>query len=149
MRQPMVDRRSGSRGTRDERGPVDAEPEPPAPDEDEVRRELEGAAVDLERVTSLLHERTEALDTLEALVDHLLGLVDVPLVVVDADGRIAAVSRTAADTVDDLADALGKQATAVLPAGALTAGAAVSGAEDGGLRVVALPRGSSLVRLDR
>jgi len=121
---------------------------------DEARRELEGAASDLEQLTQLLHERTDALDTLEALVDHLLGLVDVPLVVVDADGRIAAVSRGAADSVGDLADALGKQATSVLPAGS-TAPAPVPPSADGAdaegaarSRVVVLPRGSTVVRLD-
>jgi PAS domain-containing protein len=114
---------------------------------DDARRELEGAAVDLERVTELLHERSEAVDALEVLVDHLLELVDVPLVVVDADGRIAAVSRGAAATVGALADALGKPARAVLPSGAL---AEASPEAEGPARshVVALPRGSTLVRLD-
>lgn len=162
----MVDRRTRSGGTLPAVTDEVDDAEPAFDDEadaeeldgfDQARRELEGAASDLERLTELLGERTDALDTLEALVDHLLGLVDVPLVVVDADGRIAAVSRGAADSVDALADALGKPAKSVLPTG--SAGPAVpapapsetDGADPEGVaasRVVVLPRGSTVVRLD-
>jgi hypothetical protein len=86
---------------------------------DEMRRELERAAVDLERVTEQLHHRTGLVDALEALADELLDLLTLPVLLVDATGRVTALSRGAAAVVevdDSRASVVGKQASSVLPA---------------------------------
>ena len=82
---------------------------------DTARLEMERAAVDLERVVQLLGERTERVEWLEALVDELLDLVGVPAVVLDADGRVTAVSRGAEAELPGASGALGKPARSALP----------------------------------
>jgi hypothetical protein len=82
---------------------------------DAAREEMERAAGELERIVRLLDERTERVEWLEALVDELLDLVGVPALVVDAEGRIAGLSRAAEDGLPGAKDALGKPATSVLP----------------------------------
>ena len=82
---------------------------------DEAREEMDRAADDLERVVALLGERTERVEWLEALVDELLGLLTVSAVVLDADGRVTALSRAAEAEVTDAKGALGKAAKSVLP----------------------------------
>jgi hypothetical protein len=81
----------------------------------EARLEMDQAAGDLERVVALLGERTERVEWLEALVDELLGMLGVPAVVLDADGRVTAMSRGAEDGLPDGRDALGKPAKSALP----------------------------------
>jgi len=81
----------------------------------EARQEMDQAAGDLERVLALLGERTEQVEWLEALVDELLGLLGVPAVVLDADGRVAAMSRGAEDELPSGRDVLGKPAKSALP----------------------------------
>lgn len=84
---------------------------------DTARQEMERAAGDLERVVEMLGERTERVEWLEALVDELLGLLGVPAVVLDADGRVTAMSRGAEDELPGGRAALGKPAmSAVLDA---------------------------------
>lgn len=142
---------------------------PPAALLDEMRRELERAADDLERVTRQLHQRTDLVEQFEVLVDELLDLLGVPVVLVDEDARVTALSRGAASLVGDPAAALGKQASSVLPspvAKRVTAyvkaaaigrdgrrvGAQGDDEDDGGdgpvVRFVDLPGGSTLVVLD-
>ena len=104
----------------------------------EARLEMDRAAGDLERVVALLGERTERVEWLEALVDELLGMLGVPAVVLDADGRVAAMSRGAEDELPDGRGALGKPAKSALP-DAL--------GED--VRRVALPGANTLVVLSR
>jgi nitrogen fixation/metabolism regulation signal transduction histidine kinase len=82
---------------------------------DEMRRELEHAADDLERVTRQLHQRTDMVDRFEVLVDELLALLPVPVVLIDEDARVTAISRGAAQMLGDPAAAVGKQASSVLP----------------------------------
>jgi uncharacterized protein GlcG (DUF336 family) len=82
---------------------------------EEVRQELVDAADDLERMTAELRSRTRLVERLEALADTLLDLVALPVVVVDTEGRIAAVSRGGASELPGLADSLGKPVSAVLP----------------------------------
>jgi hypothetical protein len=106
---------------------------------DAARIELDRAAEDLEQVTALLADRTDRVDWLEALVDELLGLLDVPAVVVDGDGCVLALSQGAEKQVADHAAALGRPVAKVLPrplADALTL-------------VVALPGGSNLMVADK
>jgi len=82
---------------------------------DAARQEMDRASDDLERLARLLEERTDRVEWLEALVDELLELVGVPALVVDADGRIAGLSRGAEVDLPGARGALGKPATSVLP----------------------------------
>jgi hypothetical protein len=84
---------------------------------DEARLELSEAAEDLERLNQRLRDHTLEIQRLEVLVDQLLAVLEVPAIVVDADGRITALSRGAADSRADLSDALGKPASSVMPQG--------------------------------
>lgn len=121
-----------------------------------ARLELERAATDLERLTGELYERSLLATRLEILADALLDLLPVPAIVVDPDGRIAAVSRGAVATVPALSDGLGRPASKLLPkrladdvASAVSRARAgqSSGVDDGGAppRFRALPDGSILV----
>jgi uncharacterized protein GlcG (DUF336 family) len=125
---------------------------------DEVRQEVVAAADDLERMTAELRSRTRLVERLEALADTLLDLVAVPVVVVDTEGRIAAVSRCGASELPGLAESLGKPVSAVLPeplAGEIvafvTAGSTPLDLTDApasprnGTRLVALPDGYAMV----
>jgi PAS domain-containing protein len=130
---------------------------------EEMRNEMERAAGDLERITEQLHERSVQVERLEALVDHMLGLIELPVVVVGADRKVSAVSRGAAALLPQTSRVLGKNASSVLPrplADRLAAFAdkvaAAEGTEDdspasGGLAegndLVALPGGATLVVL--
>jgi nitrogen fixation/metabolism regulation signal transduction histidine kinase len=118
---------------------------------DEMRSELDRAAGDLERVTEQLRERSDQVERLEALLDEMLGLLEVPVVVVGPDRRVAAISRGAADLLPDTSRVLGKAASAVLPRPlldrvvAFADGTSPVPADDRDL--VALPGGSTLVVL--
>ena len=116
---------------------------------EEMRIELERAAGDLERVTAELRERSDQVERLEALLDEMLGLLDVPVVVVGPDRRVAAMSRGAAGVLRQNSRALGKAASAVLPralADRVVAFADGTSGADGG-DLVALPGGATLVVL--
>lgn len=102
---------------------------------DAARAELDRAAGDLESLTERLGECTDRVDLLEALVDELLGLLSVPALVLDHEGRVVGMSRGAEKQLADPEAALGRPAAAVVPrplADALTL-------------VVTLPGGASLV----
>jgi nitrogen fixation/metabolism regulation signal transduction histidine kinase len=126
---------------------------------DEMRTELERAAEDLERVTAQLRERSDEVERLEALLDTMLGLLDVPVVVVGPDRRVAALSRGAAEVLPENSKALGKAASSVLPrrladrvvafADGQAAGQAdgEGATEDDSDGLVALPGGATLVVL--
>jgi hypothetical protein len=118
---------------------------------EEMQTELERAAADLERVTTELRERSDQVERLEALLDEMLGLLDVPVVVVGPDRRVAAMSRGAAGVFPQNSGVLGKAASAVLPRAladrvvAFADGTTGTDADGGGL--VALPGGATLVVL--
>lgn len=130
---------------------------------EEMRDELERAAGDLERITEQLHERSVQVERLEALIDHMLGLLELPVVVVGPDRKVSAVSRGATALLPQTSRALGKTAASVLPGPladrvaafadkvALTNGTGDGGAEGGTLAdgndLVALPGGATLVVL--
>ena len=96
-------------------------------------------AEDLEQVTALLTERTDRVDWLEVLVDELLGLLDVPAVVVDGAGCVVALSLGAEKQVADPAAALGRPVAKVLP----------RPLADALIVVVTLPGGSNLMVADK
>jgi nitrogen fixation/metabolism regulation signal transduction histidine kinase len=116
---------------------------------DEMRSELETAAGDLERVTEQLRERSDQVERLEALLDEMLGLLEVPVVVVGPDRRVSAMSRGAAHLLPETSRVLGKAASAVLPRALVDRMAAFADgttpADDRDL--VALPGGATLVVL--
>jgi hypothetical protein len=133
---------------------------------DDMRRELEDAAGDLERLPQQLHERTGLVEHFEALVDELLGLLAVPVVLLDEHARVAGLSRGAVKLVDDPAGAMGRAASSVLPSplskevtayvrhSSEDGGAGHDGDGDGGhdrttVRFLALPGRSTLVVVDR
>jgi hypothetical protein len=124
---------------------------------DEMQSEIERAAGDLERVTEQLRERSDEVERLEALVDRMLGLLEVPMVVVGPDRRVAAMSRGAAAVLSGagVPRVLGRSAASVLPRPLAERVAAFAeqpgqpgrdegeGADD----LVALPGGATLVVL--
>jgi hypothetical protein len=129
---------------------------------EEMRDELERAAGDLERITEQLHERSVQVERLEALVDHMLGLLELPVVVVGPDRKVSAVSRGASALLPQTSRVLGKAASSVLPrplaervAAFAEKVAATNGTGDGagsgtladGNDLVALPGGATLVVL--
>lgn len=93
----------------------DGDGKAPVPLLDDMRQELDHAAADLERLTAELQARTDLVQRFEALADELLGLLTVPVVVVDENARVTGLSRGAADLVDDPAKAVGRAASSVLP----------------------------------
>jgi nitrogen fixation/metabolism regulation signal transduction histidine kinase len=116
---------------------------------EEMRNELDRAAGDLQRVTAELRERSDQVEQLEALLDEMLELLDVPVVVVGPDRRVAAMSRGAAGLLPDTSRVLGKAASSVLPR-ALAERVVAFGegaAEADGHDLRALPGGATLVVL--
>lgn len=154
---------------------VDRDPGTPLASLDDMRRELERAADDLERVTQQLYHRTGLIERFEVLVDELLDLLTVPVVLVDENARVIGLSRGAAAVieVDDPSIVVGKQVSSVLPSplskevadyvrsageggradvggegGGREAGGEGAGGDGKAVRFLALPGGSTLVVLD-
>jgi hypothetical protein len=67
----------------------------------EMRARVEAATRELDAATIELAERRAAVDELETVVDVLLGLTGTPVLVVDATGRVTALSRGAAERYPD------------------------------------------------
>jgi nitrogen fixation/metabolism regulation signal transduction histidine kinase len=116
---------------------------------DEMRNELERAAGDLERVTEQLRERSDQVERLEALLDETLARLELPVVVVGPDRRVAAMSRGALALLPETSRVLGKAASTVLPRALLDRVVALA---DGTIKadgsdLVALPGGATLVVL--
>lgn len=84
---------------------------------DDARLELAEAAEDLERLNQRLRDHTLEIQRLEVLADQLLAVLEVPAILIGADGRITALSHGATDKRADLSDALGKQVSSVMPKG--------------------------------
>ena len=105
---------------------------------DEARLELDRAADDIERLLRRLDERTERVEWLESLLDELLGLLTVPVVVIDDAQCIVAASHKAEEQVPGLAGALGRPASSVLP-GRKADDLDVVAILPGGARLVVLP----------
>lgn len=62
----------------------------------ELRRRVESAAAEITQLTAELARRDGCIDELESALDTVLGLIELPIVVVDDDHRIRALSRGAA-----------------------------------------------------
>jgi nitrogen fixation/metabolism regulation signal transduction histidine kinase len=116
---------------------------------DEMRNELERAAGDLERVTEQLRERSDQVERLEALLDETLARLELPVVVVGPDRRVAAMSRGALALLPETSRVLGKAASTVLPRPLLDRLVALADGTSNadGSDLVALPGGATLVVL--
>jgi nitrogen fixation/metabolism regulation signal transduction histidine kinase len=116
---------------------------------DEMRNELERAAGDLERVTEQLRERSDQVERLEALLDATLARLELPVVVVGPDRRVAAMSRGALALLPETSRVLGKAASTVLPRALLDRVVALADGtvKSDGNDLVALPGGATLVVL--
>lgn len=77
-----------------------------------MRAAVDDATRTLERVCAELGAQRRRVDVLEPMLDHLMGVVDVRIVVVDADRRIVAASRGAIAGGAEL----GKPLSSVVPA---------------------------------
>jgi hypothetical protein len=62
-----------------------------------ARKAVDDAARQLEELANRLDDRQEALDLTESVLDAVLAVTVTPLVVVDLDRRVRALSRAAAD----------------------------------------------------
>ncbi|HEY8526608.1 MAG TPA: hypothetical protein VIL48_16685 [Acidimicrobiales bacterium] len=122
----------------------------------ELRSRAEEAAVEIDRLTTELVDRTQALDRLETFVDALLGVTDTAVVLVGDDRRVRAVTRGAAELLGTREPPVGRPLSAVLPddvAAAVAAALDAARPDDGdrpaapSTTVRALPGGDALVVL--
>jgi hypothetical protein len=120
----------------------------------EMRAAVEDATRQLDELTGEVAARRTAVDDLEALADVLLGLCDVPIVVVDGRRRVAGLSRGAGDRLEGAA--IGKPLTSVVPPalvalvdGVLDQSADAAGADEAGdgATVHRLPGGGAVLVL--
>jgi len=79
----------------------------------ELRARVEAATSQMDELTAELIHRRAAHDELESLVDVLLGMGDTPVVVVDDERRVRALSRAAAERWEGAA--VGKPLSSVVP----------------------------------
>ena len=101
----------------------------------ELRARVEAATSQMDDLTAELTQRRAAHDELESLVDVLLGVGDTPVVVVDDERRVRALSRAATERWEGAA--VGKPLSSVVPddlydrlSAVLDAGGGGSGAGD-------------------
>jgi nitrogen fixation/metabolism regulation signal transduction histidine kinase len=123
----------------------------------ELRVRVEEAAVEIERLTAELVDRSQALDELETIMDAVLGVTDTALILVGDDRRVRAMTRGAADLLATQGSQVGRPLSTVLPddqvdtvAEALDAARPDRGdieAGGGAATVRALPGGEALVVL--
>lgn len=78
----------------------------------EMRRSVETAADQLERMAGELTDCRARLDRLETVVDTLLEIIDLAVVVVDGDRHVLGLSRAAAERFGDIA--IGKPISSVV-----------------------------------
>jgi nitrogen fixation/metabolism regulation signal transduction histidine kinase len=123
----------------------------------ELRARVEEAAVEIERLTAELVERSQALDELETIMDAVLGVTDTAVVLVGEDRRVRAMTRGAVDLLATGGSQVGRPLSAVLPdeladavADALDTALSERGdteAAGGAATIRALPGGEALVVL--
>jgi hypothetical protein len=80
----------------------------------DMRSHVVSATTEIDRLTSELTAREEWVDELETIIDIVLGLLDIPVVVVGDDRRIRALSRGAGEWLTGDA-VVGKAVSSVLP----------------------------------
>lgn len=120
----------------------------------EMRAAVDTATRQLDELVSELSERRSRVDDLETLVDHLLGVTDATVLLVDGGGRITGLSRGSVERFDSAT--VGKPLSSVLPAAVVDEIAdALSGGEGtvelggggGALRASRLPGGGAVLVL--
>jgi PAS domain-containing protein len=117
----------------------------------EMRAAVEAAEGKLGRMTEELTGLRATVDRLESILDLLLDIAEAPVIVIDPDRRITAVSRAAARSYE--AAAVGKPLSSVLPeplaeqvaAHVDRLGQGGGGSTVDGVRVHPLPGGAMLV----
>jgi nitrogen fixation/metabolism regulation signal transduction histidine kinase len=81
----------------------------------DMRKRVDEAADDIERLTAELDDRRQALDELETVADAILGATATAVVIVGPDRRVRAVTRGAADLFGVEASPVGRPLSAVVP----------------------------------
>ena len=81
----------------------------------DMRKRIEEAADDVERLTAELDDRRQALDELETVADAVLGATTTAVVIVGPDRRVRAITRGAADLFGVEASPVGRPLSAVVP----------------------------------
>lgn len=81
----------------------------------EMRARAEEAAAEIERLTTELVDRTQALDELETIMDAVLGVTDTAVVLVGVDRRVQGMTRGAAELLGTRDSQVGRPLTVVLP----------------------------------
>jgi len=80
----------------------------------EMRAAVDTATRQLDELVAEVSERRSRVDELETVVDHLLGVTDTTVLLVDGGGRITGLSRGSVARFDSAA--VGKPLSSVLPA---------------------------------
>lgn len=80
----------------------------------EMRAAVDTATRQLDELVTELSERRSRVDELETVVDHLLGVTDATVLLLDGGGRITGLSRGSIGRFDSAA--VGKPLSSVLPA---------------------------------
>lgn len=81
----------------------------------DMRARLDEAAGDIDRLTTELERRSEALDELEGIADMLLDAMSEAVLVIRADRRVRALSRGAAELLSLDGSHVGKALSSVAP----------------------------------
>ena len=81
----------------------------------DMRKRIEEAADDVERLTAELDDRRQALDELETVADAVLGATTTAVVIVGPDRRVRAITRGAADLFGVDGSPVGRPLSAVVP----------------------------------
>ena len=110
----------------------------------EMRAAVDTATRQLDELVSELSERRSRVDDLETLVDHLLGVTDATVLLVDGGGRITGLSRGSVERFDSAA--VGKPLSSVLPAAVVDE---IADALSGGEGTVELGGGGEALRASR
>lgn len=110
----------------------------------EMRAAVDTATRQLDELVSELSERRSRVDDLETLVDHLLGVTDATVLLVDGGGRITGLSRGSVERFDSAT--VGKPLSSVLPAAVVDE---IADALSGGEGTVELGGGGEALRASR
>lgn len=109
----------------------------------EMRAGVEAAARQLDELVAELGEQRSRVDQLETVVDHLLGVTEATVLVIDDGGRITGLSRGSAERLDGAA--VGKPLSSVLAAPIVDQIADALGGDHE--RAIELPAGDGVARV--